>query len=490
MTAFETLSAQLREIQLLSDTASCLGWDQETYLPPKGVAHRADQLAFLAGEIHSRATNKQFEETLQAAEAEGLAEQASNLREIRHHFDQSTQLPKALVEKDAQTSALAKASWSEAREKDDFQAFAPHLQSLVDLALEKANIWGYQDEPYTALLSNYERNSNTSEIADLFEKLGPELSSIAAEAVAHSKEQTLPSLNGEAPIEKQKILNREVAESLGFDFESGRIDTTTHPFCTTLGAQDVRLTTRYDESDFSSSLFGVLHEAGHGLYEQGLPSADAHLPSGKAVSLGIHESQSRLVENHVGRSLPFWEKWYPRAQELFPHLQAISLPDFMKAVNRANYTTIRVEADESTYDLHIILRFEIERALLNRELAVADLPAAWNEKFEKLFGFTPPNDVEGCLQDIHWSMGGIGYFPTYSLGNLNAAQLFVAAQQEDDIHSSFEKGDSTPLIAWMRKNVHAHGSCLFPQDLMQKATGQPTQGDAYLKHLRTRFLGS
>ncbi|MDB4367526.1 carboxypeptidase M32, partial [Akkermansiaceae bacterium] len=249
----------------------------------------------------------------------------------------------------------------------------------------------------------------------------------------------------------------------------------------------VRLTTRYENNDFASSLFGVMHETGHGLYEQGLPTSEFHLPSGQAVSLGIHESQSRLWENHVGRSRPFWEKWYPRAQQLFPHLRKISLDEFLPAVNRAAYSPIRVEADEATYDLHILLRFKLERALLAGALEVSDVPAAWDDEFEKLFGFRPQTDSEGCLQDIHWSMGGIGYFATYSLGNINSAQLFEAAMKDEPTSSAFSKGDFLPLLGWMQKNIHQHGSTLFPQDLMEQATGSKTDPKPYLKHLRRRF---
>jgi carboxypeptidase Taq len=296
-------------------------------------------------------------------------------------------------------------------------------------------------------------------------------------------------LKGRYPIEKQQILNREIAESLGFDFEAGRIDTTAHPFCTTLGAGDVRLTTRYDEGDFLSSLFGVMHEAGHGLYEQGLPGMDFGLPSGSAASLGIHESQSRLWENHVGRSRTFWAKWLPRAKELFPHLKKVKLDAFMKEMLRSEFSFIRVEADEATYDLHILLRFGIERRLVKGELAVKDVPKVWNEEFRELFGLTPPDDRRGCLQDIHWSMGGLGYFATYTLGNLNAAQLFATAKKNKKITASLEKCDYAPLLKWLRDHVHAWGAALTPTEIMQQATGKATDAKWHVAHLRERYVG-
>lgn len=487
MSAFQALSQLLREKHLYATAASTLGWDQETFLPPAGVNHRAEQLALLSGKIHELGTSDSYRQALEAAEEEALPEQAANLRELRHRYDRATCIPQALVEKDSQTSSLAKAAWAQARTENDFASFAPYLEKLIELAREKADLWGYQDEPYTALLSEYERGATTTEVATLFDSLKDDLASLAAQAVAASQEIPADLLLGPAPIVQQQTLNREIAESIGFDFSAGRIDTTTHPFCTTLGPQDVRLTTRYDENDFASSLFGVLHEAGHGLYEQGLPSDQAHLPSGDSVSLGIHESQSRLWENHVGRSRPFWEKWLPRAQALFPHLQSLDLDPFLTAVNRSQYSFIRVESDEATYDLHILLRFALERQLISGELKARDVPAAWNALFQELFGMTPPTDTEGCLQDIHWSMGGLGYFATYSLGNLNSAQLFETAMKDPSIATAFAQADTAPLLSWLQREIHAKGATLLPQELMRSATGSATDGTPYLAHLRSRF---
>jgi carboxypeptidase Taq len=297
---------------------------------------------------------------------------------------------------------------------------------------------------------------------------------------------TLPP--GPYPVEAQQAFNRRIAEAIGFDFEGGRIDTTTHPFCTTLGPHDTRLTTRYDEADFTSSLFGVLHEAGHGMYEQGLPGEDFGLPSGDAVSLGIHESQSRLWENQVGRSRPFWEKWYPAAVEAFPQLAGFPLESFLRHIRRAKFSAIRVEADEATYDLHILLRFSLERRMVAGRIGVKEVPEAWNEGFRELFGFAPENDREGCLQDIHWSMGGLGYFATYTLGNLNAARLYAAARGERAIAEAADRADYAPLLGWMRSHIHAHGATLDPADLMRRATGCEASADHYLAHLRGRYL--
>ena len=488
--AYQALVSIHREISLLNSTSAALDWDQETNLTGKAINYRAEQLSYLSGKAHGLATSTQYEAALNNAEQSLPVSSTAqnNIREWRHSYEKSARLSQEIVERDSKTSSLAKAAWIEARDQSDFSIFAPHFESLLDLAKEKAELWGYQDEVYDALLENFERGATTKDVVTIFDKFAPEVTSLASQAVALSAKRSTRKLEGHFPIEKQQLLNQEVAQSIGFDFESGRIDTTTHPFCTTLGPNDIRLTTRYYEHDFTASLFGVMHETGHGLYEQGLPSEDFGLPSGSAVSLGIHESQSLLWEAHVGRSHAFWTHWLPRAQELFPQLCDWSVDEFLNTINQANYSQIRVDADEVTYDLHILLRFGIERRLLNGELSVKDVPAAWNESFEQYFNMRPDSDANGCLQDIHWAMGGLGYFPTYTLGNLNASQLFNAATKNPSIKSAYDKANFQPLLQWMQENIHAQGSNLLPQDLMKKVSGETTNSEHHLKHLRNRFL--
>ncbi|MCU0777037.1 MAG: carboxypeptidase M32 [Akkermansiaceae bacterium] len=480
-----------RELSIIQSSAAVIGWDQETCLPKSAAGHRAAQLAWLSSQAHELATSEDWKRGLEAAENSNPGSDpklTANLRELRREFDRATKLPTELVARESTASSLAKHAWADARKKSDFASFAPHLATLLDIAREKADLWGHSGEPYDALLEGYERGTSTATVAALFDTMKPALRETAAKAVEKSAARAAKLPPGPYPVAAQQQLNARIAEAVGFDFQAGRIDTTTHPFCTTLGPHDVRLTTRYDESDFTSSLFGVLHEAGHGMYEQGLPAADYGLPSGSAVSLGIHESQSRLWENHVGRSRAFWTRWYPVAQEHFPQLADFPLDDFMAYLHRAAFSPIRVEADEATYDLHIILRFGIERRLLNGDLAVADVPAAWNESFRELFGFTPENDAMGCLQDIHWSMGGLGYFATYTLGNINAAQLFAAARNNPAIAAACDAADYAPLLDWLRENIHAHGGTLDPADLMAQATGRPPATTDYLAHLESRYL--
>ncbi len=485
------ISEKARELAVIHSSAAVIGWDQETYLPPAAANYRADQLAWLSSRGHELATSEAWKRDLEAAEAADAGTNfklTANLRELRREFDRATKLPVELVARDSVASSLAKHAWADARERSDFSSFAPHLETLLGIAREKAELWGYADEPYDALLEGFERGTSTAAVADLFDAMRPAVREIAAHAVDHSATHapTLPA--GPYPVAAQQNFNARIAEAIGFDFQAGRIDTTTHPFCTTLGPRDVRLTTRYLESDFTSSLFGVLHEAGHGLYEQGLPAEDFGLPSGSAVSLGIHESQSRLWENHVGRSRTFWEKWYPAAQENFPQLAGFPLEKFLRYLWRAEFSPIRVEADEATYDLHVVLRFELERRMVSGSLKVADVPAAWNELSRELFGFAPKDDRHGCLQDIHWSMGGLGYFATYTLGNINSAQLFAAARKEIAVAAAIDQANYLPLLGWLRKSVHAPGATLDPAELILQATGNAPSTDAYLAHLEARYL--
>ncbi len=490
-TIYDQLCATVREVSLIRSTESTLSWDQETHMPDKALSFRANQMSWLSGKAHAIATGRMMQKLLDKAQSVRMRDPkaAANLKVLIHDFQREAKIPGKLVVEESEAASHAKHAWIEARKHSDFATFAPHLEKMLGIAQRKADLWGYAEEPYDALLETYERGTRTREVAALFAKLKPDLTQIARAAVERGKAIKPHLLRGNYPVAKQQLLNAEIAASIGFDFQAGRIDTTTHPFCTTLGPRDVRLTTRYDEKDFTSSLFAVLHEAGHGLYEQGLPESDFGLPSGRACSLGIHESQSRLWENHVGRSRPFWQRWLPRAAEIFPHLRKISLDDFLAAITRAEYSFIRVEADEATYDLHILLRFAIERRMVSGKLAVKDVPEAWNSEFKELFGMSPPDAAHGCLQDIHWSMGGLGYFATYTLGNLNAAQLYATARRQRRIASAIELADYAPLLKWLREKVHAHGGAPLPGEIMQGATGKPTDARHHLKHLRERFVG-
>lgn len=490
--SYEKLHALARELQLVADASALLGWDQEVLMPGKGVAYRAVQMAWFSGYLHERFTSPEVGDWIAAVEdtagLTGDIHAAANLREWRHQFTRSTCLPKRLVEDFAESTALAKAAWADARAKSDFSLFAPHLEKLISLSREHAERWGYEEHLYDALLDQFERGATTRRLTATLGSLRESLLPVVMEATAQAPFDRT-KFTAHYPKEKQEAFNREVAESIGFDFEAGRIDTAVHPFCSGMAPFDTRLTTRYDEGDFLSSLFGVLHEAGHGLYEQGLERERRGEPVGAAVSLGVHESQSRLWENHVGRSRAFWEKWLPRAAEYFPNLAVVTVEEMYEAVNQAELSHIRVESDEVTYDLHILLRFEMEREIFAGDLAIKDVPAEWNRRFESLFGLKVESDAQGCLQDIHWSIGIFGYFPTYSLGNINAAHLVAAARSQDpSLAAQMDRADYSGLLDWMRITIHRPGSLYLPDDLVTRAAGSPATAEALVEHLRSRYL--
>jgi carboxypeptidase Taq len=490
--AYRKLQKRARDIALIASTSDALSWDEETYLPAKALAHRAEQMAHLGGMAHRLFTAPKVGEWISACEQQGFAadsDEAANVREWRRAYDRKTKIPARLVEKFQRVRSHAREAWGEARKQSKFKLFKPHFQKLLDLHLQFADLWGYNGSPYNAHLDEFEPGANAEELRELFARLRPEIVAILGLAVERSKATPRSMLNGHYPVAAQQAFNREVATAMGFDFEAGRIDTTTHPFCTGLGPNDCRLTTRYSEEDFTQSLYGIMHEAGHGLYDQGLPKEHYGTPLGSAVSLGIHESQSRLWENQVGRDPSFWQHWHPRACEHFPDLKRFTPEQITAAVNHVEPSFIRVEADQVTYDLHIILRFEIEMKLIERQLAVADVPAYWNEQFEKSLGLKVPDDAQGCLQDIHWSIGMMGYFPTYTLGNLNAAQLMrQAISDHPTLETELARGEYGTLLAWLRSKVHRHGMRQHPQELMSLATGEPTSSAAHLENLREKFV--
>jgi len=496
MTAYDSLLQRSREIALYSSAASVLSWDQETYMPVKAGAYRAEQLGQMAGLAHRLGTAPEIGDWLKAcedslppcADEEETALRAANVREWRRDYDRATKLPARLVEDLAKTTSLAREAWAQARQESNFAAFAPWLEKILGLVREQAEGWGYTTCAYDALLEGYEPGARVADLAPVFADLQKQLTPLLPLLQKITGAVDPARLEKNYPVASQQALNRQVAEAMGFDFDAGRIDTTVHPFCTDMGPKDCRLTTRYNERDFTGSLFGVMHEAGHGLYTQGLLVEHFGAPLGNYVSLGIHESQSRLWENQVGRSRVFWRHWYPRVRELFPELHGLPLDEFWLLVNRVKPTHIRVEADEATYNLHIILRFEIEQRLVSGDLAVADLPAAWNARFEELFQLPVPDDARGCLQDTHWAIGAIGYFPTYTLGTLNAAQLFAAAlEQVPGLVDDLEQAKYTRLLEWLREKIHRHGRRYSPTELIEQATGEPTNATYFMDYLKAKY---
>ena len=488
--AYQKLLERAREVYLLHSAAGTLQWDAETYLPPKAVPFRAEQLSFLEARAHLLATDRQVGDWIKACEDHGFpgdSDEAANVREWRREYDRATKLPVSLVEEFERTCALARDEWKRARRDSDFAAFAPYLGKILELTQRRAELWGYKESPYDALLEGFEPGMTTRNLQPVFAELRASL----VEILAQLRDESVPEnyLKGDYPIPGQQALNQRIAMAFGYDFDGGRVDTTTHPFQTSLGPDDHRITTRYDEQMFLVSFYGVLHETGHALYEQGLRKEAVGTPIGSARSLGIHESQSRLWENHVGRSLSFWQKWHSTACEHLPDLRRYSPEEITRGAQRVAPTFIRVEADEITYDLHILLRFEIEVALIEGKLQVKELPAAWNSKFRDLLGLVVPTDSLGVLQDIHRSLGSFGYFPTYSLGNLNAAQLMRAAERQvPGLQSRLAAGDYSPLLDWLRDNIHRPGQKYLSSELMTRATGEPTRAKYRIEYLRKKYL--
>ncbi len=497
--AYVQILKRERKRALINSMSGLLGWDERTYLPGKGIPLRSDQLALLACMSHDLLCDPKLLELLAQAEIElKLADaddpRRANLKGIRRQVQRAQKLPAELVEAMARATTVGQQAWEAAKKANCYADFAPALQKILQLKREEAQAVGIGQHPYDSLLDEYEPGMTVQELEVIFKSLKTELVAFIGNVVA-AKKKHKPSASASRilerafPVDRQKILCQTVAASIGFDFNAGRLDETAHPFCSGQGPGDVRLTTRYNERYFNEAFFGTLHEAGHGLYEQNLPSEHYGTPLGQACSLGMHESQSRLWENQVGRSMPFWDYYYPIVQAIFPEsLGDVAKPTFFAAINDVQPSLIRIEADEVTYNLHILLRFELELALITGELSVQDLPAAWNEKFKAYFQITPENDALGCLQDIHWSAGLFGYFPTYTLGNLYAAQFMVKAKGDlADLNQRLSQGHFRLLTDWLQHNIHAHGQRYSAKELGLKVTGSPLSQHAFMHYLREKY---
>jgi carboxypeptidase Taq len=492
---YSLLVERLKELAVLRSCSALLSWDEQTNLPPQGAEHRANQLALLAGLSHDRATAPELGELLsQLTDDKALGGEesrlAANVREARRNFERSTRLPRRLVEELSRVATLSQQAWVEARHRQKFALFEPWLEKMITLKREEADALGSPTGlRYDALLEDFEPGATVAQIQSVFTPLREALVQFVAAIRDSGIHPDISILERQYPVAAQKALSLEAAHLIGFDMQAGRLDVAPHPFCSGIGPGDCRLTTRYHEFHFSGSLFGTLHEAGHGLYEQGLLAEDFGLACGDACSLGIHESQSRMWENLVGRSRAFWDHFYGRALAMFPDaLGSVPLDQFHQVINDVRPSWIRVEADEVTYNLHIMLRFDIEQALIGGQLNVADVPGAWNETFSRYFGMTPPDDALGCLQDVHWSAGLIGYFPTYSLGNMYASQFFEKARADlGDLQEMFRRGEFLPLRDWLRQNIHVHGKRYLAPRLVEIVTGQPLSSEPLLRHLRQKF---
>ncbi len=490
--ALAKIYAAYRPIAALQSVLEVLHWDQEVVMPQGAAAQRAEQLAALQVTIQEKIMAPALEEALLSAEKEtssfSLIEQA-DLRELRRAIHRAKKLPPTLVCELARQDVLSVQAWSEARQKKDFSLFASSLRRMVELKQQYADALrvGSSCTRYDALLQEFEPNETEDSLHLLFEPLQASLVHLIEQIQASSQRSAPNVLQGVFPIPQQEALIRYILNAFGFSFHEGRLDTSTHPFCSGVGT-DIRITTRYDEHDLCEALFGAFHEVGHALYEQGIARERIGTPSGVAASLGLHESQSRLWENMIARSLSFWKYFFPILQSHFSSLQEISLETFWRTINRVEASWIRTQADEVTYNLHILLRFDLERALIAGDLSVSDLPLAWNSRFERDFGACPPDDALGVLQDIHWASGLFGYFPTYTLGNLYAAQWLQKAEQDlPALYHAVERGELTVLREWLRDKIHRHGRTFLARSLCEKVTGETLSPLPFVRYLSKKY---
>lgn len=490
--AYDALMERVREIETVGQIQGLLGWDQEVMMPEKGGPLRAEQLAWLSKTSHAMMVAPEMGELLAAAEAEGDGGDevvSGNLRLLRDAYDKATKKPADFVERFARHKSKCIRTWTEARAKDDFSLYRDDLAEMIELNRELAGHLGYEDNPYDALLDIYESGLTVAAVDPLFAGLREAVVPLIA-AVGECDAPDMGWVESNHwPEAAQAALSQAVSEAVGFDFGAGRRDKSTHPFCGGANPDDVRWTTRYDEAEPFGSLYGSLHETGHGLYEQGRPRHLDFQPAGHADGLGVHESQSRLWENQLGRSRAFSEWVLPHWAEHFPeNMEGVTGEMLWRSVNKVEPSLIRVEADEATYNLHIMIRYEIEKQLINGELEVDDLPDAWDDMYERYLGVRSPTRREGVLQDIHWSMGAFGYFPTYTLGNLYSAQLLAAARKDlGDVEAQWAAGEFAPLLDWMREKVHARGSILSPAALIEEATGEAPTPQPFIDYLTAKL---
>lgn len=487
---FRELAAEVAD---LGHASALLGWDQQTYMPKGGAEGRGYQLATLARLIHQRITADETVRLLDDLMAgvdqlDPDSDDACLIRAAHHAIQKQIRVPVRLVTEMAQVTTAAHEAWAQARAENNFALFRPHLERVVALRREYAECFQPYDHVYDPLLDDFERGMKTADVQAIFSALRPQQVELIR-AIGQRPQVEDGFLYLHYPEQEQWDFGVEVITRFGYDWDRGRQDRSVHPFTTNFGTGDVRITTRFDANRLGTALFGTMHEAGHAMYEQGVDPSLNRTPLAGGASLAVHESQSRMWENLVGRSLPFWKYFYPRLQSYFPtQLGNVDLMTFYRGINKVEPSLIRVEADEATYNLHIMLRLELEIALMEGSLEVKDLPEAWNARFQEYLGLTPPSDALGVLQDVHWSGGMIGYFPTYALGNLVSAQLWECIRQDlPNLETQIERGEFADLLGWLREKVHRHGAKYEPQVLVEKVTGSKIDPQPYVRYLQGKF---
>ncbi len=491
----ERLKAYMTRPLDLARASAVLAWDQEVNMPEGGVEARANQLATLSALMHEMATSDEMRRLLEEAEEEAAAldydsDDASLVRVARRHFDRYVKIPTELVVRESRVTSLAFSAWKQARQAKDFSIFLPHLREIVEISREKAELLGYKHHPYDALLDLYEPGVPTEQVESLFETLKAGLIPLLEAITTDGKPVDDAFLEErEYDVGRQWDMTMLILRDIGYDFKRGRQDKSPHPFTTTFSLNDVRVTTRFAPNRPHDAIGSSVHEGGHALYEQGIPLKFERTVLGTGATLGLHESQSRLWENQVGSSRPFWRHYFPIMRAFFiEQLHDVDFETFYRAINKVQPSFIRVDADEVTYNMHIFVRFELEKAMLTGDLKVEDVPEAWNAKYEAYLGITPPDDGVGCLQDVHWSHGTIGYFPTYTLGNIISAQLYARIRRDiPDLEAQIAQANFAPLLDWLHQHIHIHGAKFTAPELLERELGQTLDAKPLLDYLRAKY---
>ncbi|MEM7334198.1 MAG: carboxypeptidase M32 [Chloroflexota bacterium] len=493
-TKFDQLLTLVYELHDIQKAEGVLAWDKETNMPKKGAPARIQQITTLRKLHHQKATSAEYGELISGA-IEEMSEYGEDSNEkrlldyLRQTYDNAKKLPESYVKRASQIGGAAQTAWAKARQENDFALFQPHLEKVIGLCQELANYYGYEDEKYDALLDKFELGMKTAEVRAIFDATKQATVPLRQAIEERGTAVNDALLHQPYDIDKQKAFAHYIATAVGYDFERGHIGTVVHPFATSFSRNDARITTRWYPNFINASLFGTLHESGHAMYEQGTHENLARTPLARGTSMGIHESQSRTIENIIGRSKGFWLAHYAKLQETFPEqLGHHTVDEFYRAINKVQASYIRVEADELTYNFHIMLRFELEQAMLNGDVKAADLPTVWNDKMQELLGIVPSTDTEGCLQDVHWTRPGFGYFPTYALGNLYSAQMYeTAVSQNPTIEADMAQGKTESLVSWLGENIHQHGRKFPPSELVVRATGKPLSHEPFVRYVTKKF---
>jgi carboxypeptidase Taq len=473
-----------------NNAAAVLGWDQEVYMPEKGFAFRGRQLATLASQAHELVSSAAYGKLLQELAEDGSLtnEQQRNVHLSLEDFEKNRKLSAAFVEQLTTQSSTSFSAWIDARNKNDYSLYAPELEKMIALKKQQAELYGYEKHPYDALLDDYEKGATVSMLDPIFKNVQEQLQPVL-NTIKNATQVNDGFFFQNFEKQKQFDFSMAVLRKMGYDLSAGRQDLSEHPFTTSFAPTDVRITTRVHEHDYSSLLWSTIHEGGHALYEQGLPEAAYGLPLGSAASLSIHESQSRLWENCVGRGFEFWNYFYPKLVMQFPEqLKNVQVEDFYKGMNKVQPSLIRTEADELTYHFHVMIRYEIEKGLFSNEIKAKDLAGVWNEYYQKYLGVSADNDKEGVLQDVHWSHGSFGYFPTYSLGSFYAAQFFSAAKRElGGLNEQISAGNFEKLLQWLRVNIHQYGRSYRSEELCKRITGHTLDFSTFLDYAKEKY---